>query len=136
ATMRDHASINRPAQYRDRISGEDVLSSRPVADPLHLLDCCVISDGGAACVVTSNERALDVRKAPAHVLGAAHAVTHHMNISQMPDITVTAAAQSGPLALKRAGVSLADVDVLPVYDSFTMTVLFTLEDLGCCASVV
>jgi len=132
-TMRDHASVNPLAQYRDPITVEDVLSSRPVADPLHLLDCCVISDGGAACVVTSNERARDLRKPPAHILGAAHALTHHMNISQMPDITVTAAAQSGPLALKRAGVSLADVDVLQVYDSFTITVLLTLEDLGFCA---
>src|SRR5207253_8224433 len=64
--------------------------------------------------------------------GAAHALTHHLNVSQMPDITQTAAAQSGPLALKRAGVSLADVDVLQVYDSFTITVLLTLEDLGFC----
>ena len=132
-TMRDHASVNPLAQYRDPITVGDVLDSRLVADPLHVLDCCVISDGGAACVVTSNERARDLRKPPAHVLGAAHAVTHHMNISQMPDITVTAAAQSGPLALKRAGVSLADVDVLQVYDSFTITVLLTLEDLGFCA---
>jgi acetyl-CoA acetyltransferase len=131
-TMRDHASVNPLAQYRDPITIEDVLSSRLVADPLHMLDCCVISDGGAACVVTSNERARDLRKPPAHLLGAAHALTHHLNISQMPDINLTAAAQSGPLALKRAGVSLADVDVLQVYDSFTITVLLTLEDLGFC----
>jgi acetyl-CoA acetyltransferase len=131
-TMRDHASVNPLAQYRDPITIDDVLSSRLVADPLHMLDCCVISDGGAACVVTSNERARDLRKPPAHILGAAHALTHHLNISQMPDINLTAAAQSGPLALKRAGVSLADVDVLQVYDSFTITVLLTLEDLGFC----
>jgi acetyl-CoA acetyltransferase len=132
-TMRDHASVNPLAQYRDPITVEDVLSSRPVADPLHLLDCCVISDGGAACVVTSKERARDLRKPPVHILGAAHSMTHHMNISQMPDINVTAAAQSGPLALKRGGVALADVDVLQLYDSFTITVLLTLEDLGFCA---
>jgi acetyl-CoA acetyltransferase len=131
-TMRDHASANPLAQYRDPITVDDVLASRLVADPLHMLDCCVISDGGAACVVVSNERARDLRKAPAHILGAAHALTHHLNISQMPDINLTAAAQSGPLALKRAGVSLADVDVLQVYDSFTITVLLTLEDLGFC----
>ena len=131
-TMRDHASVNPLAQYRDPITVDDVLSSRLVADPLHMLDCCVISDGGAACVVVSNERARDLRKAPAHILGAAHALTHHLNISQMPDINLTAAAQSGPLALKRAGVSLADVDVLQLYDSFTITVLLTLEDLGFC----
>jgi acetyl-CoA acetyltransferase len=132
-TMRDHASVNPLAQYRDPITIDDVLASRLVADPLHMLDCCVISDGGAACVVTSNERARDLRKPPAHILGAAHALTHHLNISQMPDINLTAAAQSGPLALKRAGVSLADVDVLQLYDSFTITVLLTLEDLGFCA---
>jgi acetyl-CoA acetyltransferase len=131
-TMRDHASVNPLAQYRDPITVDDVLSSRLVADPLHMLDCCVISDGGSACVVTSNERARDLRKPPAHILGAAHTTTHHMNISQMTDLTLTAAAQSGPLALKRAGVSLADVDVLQVYDSFTITVLLTLEDLGFC----
>ena len=131
-TMREHASANPLAQYRDPITVDDVLSSRVVADPLHLLDCCVISDGGGACVVTSDERAKDLRKPPAHILGAAHATTHHMNISQMPDLNLTAAAQSGPLALKRAGVSLADVDVLQLYDSFTITVLLTLEDLGFC----
>jgi acetyl-CoA acetyltransferase len=132
-TMRDHASANPLAQYRDPITVDDVLGSRLVADPLHMLDCCVISDGGAACVVTSNERARDLRKPPGYVLGAAHALTHHLNISQMADINVTAAAQSGPLALQRAGVSLADIDVLQVYDSFTITVLLTLEDLGFCA---
>jgi acetyl-CoA acetyltransferase len=132
-TMRDHASVNPLAQYRDPITVDDVLASRLVADPLHMLDCCVISDGGAACVVTSNERALDLRKPAAHILGAAHALTHHLNISQMPDINVTAAAQSGPLALQRAGVSLTDIDVLQLYDSFTITVLLTLEDLGFCA---
>ena len=132
-TMREHAVANPLAQFRDPITVDDVLSSRLVADPLHVLDCCVISDGGAACVVTTNERARDLRKPAAHILGAAHAVTHHLNISQMPEVTLTAAAQSGPLALKRSGVSLADVDVLQVYDSFTITVLLTLEDLGFCA---
>jgi len=131
-TMRDHASVNPLAQYRDPITVDDVLTSRQVADPLHMLDCCVISDGGAACVVTSDDRARDLRKPPAYILGAAHALTHHLNISQMADINLTAAAQSGPLALQRAGVSLADVDVLQLYDSFTITVLLTLEDLGFC----
>ena len=66
------------------------------------------------------------------MLGAAHALTHHFNISQMPDLTVTAAAQSGPLAMERAGITVDDVDVLQVYDSFTITVLLSLEDLGFC----
>jgi len=131
-TMRGHASVNPLAQYRDPITTDDVLSSRLVADPLHLLDCCVISDGGAACVVTTEERARDLPKQPAHILGAAHALTHQFNISQMPDLTVTAAAQSGPLAMERAGITVDDVDVLQLYDSFTITVLLTLEDLGFC----
>jgi acetyl-CoA acetyltransferase len=68
-----------------------------------------------------------------YVLGAAHAMTHAMSISQMPDLTVSAAAQSGPRAFSRAGITRADVDVLALYDSFTITVLLTLEDLGFCA---
>jgi acetyl-CoA acetyltransferase len=131
-TMREHAVANPLAQYREPISVDDVLASRLVADPLHVLDCCVISDGGAACVVTTEERARDLPKPAAHVLGAAHATTHHMNISQMPDLTITSAAESGPLAMQRAGITVDDVDVLQVYDSFTVTVLLTLEDLGFC----
>src|SRR2546423_13325921 len=107
-TMRAHAAKNPMAQYRDLITVDDVVSSRMIADPLHMLDCCVISDGGGACVVTTEERARDLQRPAVHVLGAAHALTHHMNISEMPDLTVTAAAQSGPLAFRRAGVTPAD----------------------------
>jgi acetyl-CoA acetyltransferase len=132
-TMRAHAGANPMAQYRDPIAVDDVLSSRMIADPLHMLDCCVISDGGGACVVTTEERARDLAKTPVYILGAAHAMTHHMNISEMPELTVTAAAQSGPLAFRRAGITAADVDTLQVYDSFTITVVLSLEDLGFCA---
>jgi acetyl-CoA acetyltransferase len=104
-----------------------------IADPLHMLDCCVISDGGAACVVTTAERAADSPNKPVQVLGAAHAITHAMNISQMRDLMVSSAAQCGPVAFGRAGLSPADVDVAQIYDSFTITVLLTLEDLGFCA---
>src|SRR2546427_6452898 len=131
--MRAHAAANPMAQYRDPITVDDVLSSRMIADPLHMLDCCVISDGGAACVVTTEERARDLQRPAVYVLGAAHALTHHMNVSQMPELTVTAAAQSGPLAFGRAGITPSDVDTLQVYDSFTITVLLSLEDLGFCA---
>ena len=131
-TMRAHATKNPMAQYRDPITVDDVVSSRMIADPLHMLDCCVISDGGGACVVTTEERARDLRRQPIYVLGGAHAMTHHMGISQMPEITVTAAAQSGPLAFRRAGITPADVDTLQVYDSFTITVVLSLEDLGFC----
>jgi len=131
-TMREHARSNPQAQERDPITVEDVVTSRLVADPLHLLDCCVISDGGAACVLTTEERAADLEKPPVYILGAAHATTHHMNMSAMPDLTVTPAAQSGPLAFARAGLGPSDVDVAQLYDSFTITVVLTVEDLGFC----
>jgi len=132
-TMRRHAGFNPLAQYRDPIGVADVLASKLVADPLHKLDCCVVSDGGGACVVTTEERARDLPGPPVHVLGAAHDLSHALNVSQSADLTVSAAARSGPRALARAGVSLTDVDVLQLYDSFTITVLLTLEDLGFCA---
>jgi acetyl-CoA acetyltransferase len=132
-TMREHAGSNPQAQQRKPITVDDVLGSRLVADPLHVLDCCVISDGGAACVLTTAERAADLDVKPVHVLGAAHATTHHMNLSAMADLTVTPAAQSGPLAFTRAGVAPQEVDFAQLYDSFTITVLLTVEDLGFCA---
>ncbi|MGO9343887.1 MAG: acetyl-CoA acetyltransferase [Acidimicrobiales bacterium] len=132
-TMRAHAAHNPMAQYRDPITVEDVVSSRLVADPLHKLDCCVISDGGGACVVTTAERAADLPSRPAYIVGAAHGTTHHTNISQMPDLTVTAAASTGPRAFAQAGIGPDDVDVAQLYDSFTITVLLTLEGLGFCA---
>ena len=131
-TMREHAAHNPLAQYRDPITVEDVVASRLVADPLHKLDCCVISDGGGACVVTTAERAADLGRPPVWILGGAHATTHHMNLSAMGDLTRTAAAMCGPRAFARAGLSPADVDVAQLYDSFTITVVLTLEDLGFC----
>jgi acetyl-CoA acetyltransferase len=132
-TMRRHAGFNPQAQYRDPIGVEDVLGSKLVADPLHKFDCCVVSDGGGAIVVTTEERARDLKGQPIHVLGAAHTITHALNVSQSDDLTVTSAARSGPLALERAGITLAEVDTLQLYDSFTITVILTLEDLGFCA---
>jgi acetyl-CoA acetyltransferase len=132
-SMRRHAATNPQAQEREPITVDDVLSSKLVADPLHKLDCCVISDGGAACVVTTEERAADLPRDPVYVLGAAHATTHHLNLSAMPSLTVTPAAQSGPVAFGRAGITPADVDVAQLYDSFTITVVLTVEDLGFCA---
>jgi acetyl-CoA acetyltransferase len=131
-TMRAHASSNPMAQYREPITVADVLASRLIADPLHMLDCCVISDGGAACVLTTADRARHLSQAPIQVLGAAHALTHATNISAMPDLTISAAAQSGPTAFRRAGLKPSDVDVVQLYDSFTITALLSLEDLGFC----
>ena len=129
--VREFAGLNPLAQYRDPITVDDVLGSRMIADPLHKLDCCVISDGGGAFIMTTEERARDLAKPPVYVLGAAAAQTH-WTISQMPDFTTTAAAQCGPEAFALAGVRPEDIDTIQVYDSFTITVLMLLEDMGFC----
>ncbi len=129
--VREYAGLNPKAQYRDPITVADVLSSRMIADPLHKLDCCVISDGGGAFIMTTAERARDLRKPPVYVLGAAGAQTH-WTISQMPDFTTTSAAQCAPEAFGQAGVRPEDIDTIQIYDSFTITVLLLLEDMGFC----
>jgi acetyl-CoA acetyltransferase len=128
---RYHASLNPNAMYRDLLTIDDVLDSKMIADPLHKLDCCVISDGGGAFIMTTAERARDLKQSPVYVLGAA-ATSSHWTISQMEDFTTTAAAVAGPEAFRRAGLTPADVDVLHFYDSFTITALLMLEDLGFC----
>jgi len=130
-TMRRHAALNPDAKYREPITVDDVLASRIISSPLHLLDCCIISDGGGALVLTSAERARDCRKPPVLVLGGAEAV-RHAEIGRR-DLLDVAARQSGPLALARAGVQHADLDFCTIYDSYTITVLATLEALGFCA---
>ena len=129
-TMRRHASGNPNAKYRDPITVEDVLASRIISSPLHLLDCCIISDGAGALVLTSVERARDLAQPPVVILGGAEAVQHH-GIGRR-DLLDIAARQSGPLALERAGVRHADIDMAMIYDSYTITVLATLESLGFC----
>ncbi len=129
---RYHASLNPNALYRTPLTIDDVLGSRMIADPLHKLDCCVISDGGGAFIMTTAERARDLKQAPIYILGAA-GTSSHWSISQMEDFTTTAAAVAGPEAFRRAGLTPADVDVLHFYDSFTITALLMLEDLGFCA---
>src|SRR5205823_9450162 len=122
---------NPHAKYREPITVEDVLASRVISSPLHLLDCCMISDGGGALVLTSVARARDLRRPPVTILGAAEAV-QHSGIGAR-DLADVAARQSGPLALARGGLKHHDVDVALVYDSYTITVLVTLEALGFCA---
>ena len=128
---RRHAELNPLAMYREPITVQDVLNSRMIADPLHLLDCCVVSDGGGAVLVTTEERARDLKQMPVFVLGSSESHTH-AQISQMPDLTVTAAAVTAPLAFGEAGISPGDIDMAMIYDSFTITVLLLLEDLGFC----
>jgi acetyl-CoA acetyltransferase len=131
-STRKWAALNPCARFRNPITVEDVLSSPLQCSPLHLLDCCLVTDGAGAFVMTSAARAKTLRKPPAYVLGAA-TCHDHMMISQMPDLTTTPGAVSGPAAFRTAGVKPDDVDVLMGYDSFTITALLHLEDLGFCA---
>ena len=107
----------------------DVMNSRMIADPLHLLECCMISDGGGAVVIASPEVARNCRKAPVWILGSGEATQYPTNGG---DMTTSAAAQSGPIAFAEAGVSPAEIDIAMIYDSFSITVLTLLEDLGFC----
>ncbi len=125
------ATMNPNARFQEPITIEDVLDSPMIVSPLHLLDCCLVTDGAGAFVMTSAERARDLGRPPVYVLGAATAGSHQM-ISQMPDLATTAGAVSGPAALRMAGVKTNDVDLLMGYDSFTITALLHLEDLGFC----
>jgi acetyl-CoA C-acetyltransferase len=106
---------------------EDVLGSRMVADPLHLLECCIVSDGGGAVVIVGEDVAAHCRKPPVWILGSGEALGYPGNAR---DITTSAAAVSGPPAFAEAGVRPEDVDIAMIYDSFTITVLTLLEDLG------
>lgn len=129
-TMRRHACLNPSAKMRNPISTSDVLESRIISDPLHLLDCCIISDGGGALVVTSAERARELPKRPVYLLGSGEALWHQETGS--PDLLTIAASQSAERAFRRAGLTRDDVDFCTIYDSFTITVLVTLENLGFC----
>ena len=129
-TIRRHASLNPAAKFREPITVEDVLASRVVSSPLHLLDCCIISDGGGAAVVTGPERARDLKRSPVWILGGSEAVCH--TAAGRRDLTDIAAMQSGPRAMAMAGVTRDDIDMCMIYDSFTITVIETLENLGFC----
>lgn len=129
---RKWACLNPLASMRDPLTVEDVLKSPMMSTPLRLLDCCLVSDGGGAVIITSAERAKGLRKKPVRILGTGEAHTHRA-ISGMPDLTVTPAKISGARAFSMAGVAPSDIDVLQLYDSFTITVLLQLEDLGFCA---
>jgi len=128
---RTWSSRNPRARLRDPITVDDVLASPMEATPLHKLDCCLVTDGAGAVVLTSAERARDLRRPPTYVLGTGTCTTHTM-ISEMPDLTTTGAVVSGVEAYRAAGLGPDDVDVLQLHDSFTITVLLLLEDLGFC----
>lgn len=125
------AQLNPAAYMRDPLTIEDVLSARMVSDPLSVRDCCLVSDGAAAVVLTRADRARDITSTPAYVLAAAEAVGHR-DISSMPNLTTTCAVESGARAYAQAGVGPGDVDVVALYDAFTINTILFLEDLGFC----
>lgn len=125
-----HAQYNPNAFLKNVVTVDEVLNSPLIADPLHRLDCCVVTDGGGALIVVSPEIAQKLGKTQAKVLGHGEAVKHTNN--GRIDLTYTGAVWSGPLAFKEAGVSVGDIDYASIYDSFTITVLQTIEDLGFC----
>jgi len=128
---RKWAQLNPKAFMRDPLTIDDVLSSRWIAYPFHLLDCCLVTDAGGACVVVSAERANEMKKKPVWLLGSGEATTHQSMVNN-PDLTQTPARYSGRRAFEMAGLTHEDIDVVEVYDSFTYTVLTTLEELGFC----
>jgi len=130
-TFREHASRTPGAQKTELITVDDVINSKMVSSPYHKLDCSLISDGAAALILTSAERALDYTETPIYILGGGEYYSHE-HIFLMPELTQTGAVQSAQKAYEMAGVTAADIDVAGIYDCFTGTVLMMLEDLGFC----
>ncbi len=126
-----HAQHNPHAMLRDPVTVQEVLNSPMISDPLHKLDCCVVSDGGGALVVTRPEIARSLKRPVINLLGAGEAVKGQLG--GQVDLSWSAAALSGPKAFEEAGVTPADIQYASIYDSFTITVLMQLEDLGFCA---
>jgi acetyl-CoA C-acetyltransferase len=125
-----HAKHNPHAFLPQEVTVEEVLESRLICDPLHLLDCCVVTDGGGAVVVVSPEVARALPRQTVEVLGHGETAKHTGN--GRADLITTGAVRSGPLAFAEAGVTPRDIDYASIYDSFTITVVVTIEDLGFC----
>ncbi|MEQ9244242.1 acetyl-CoA acetyltransferase [Roseovarius indicus] len=128
---REWARMNSAAFEREELTADDVLSARMVSDPLTKADCCLVTDGGAAIVLTRTDRARDLRQPLVPVLGSGIAVSHRQ-IASMPSLSETAAKHSGAAAMAKAGVRPDDIDHVMVYDAFTICTLMFLEDLGFC----
>jgi acetyl-CoA acetyltransferase len=120
---------NRP--YPKPLTVEDVVGSKMISTPVHARDCCLVTDGGAAIVMTSAERAESLPHPPVYLLGFSESCNHR-SVSAMPDLTGTVASQTSRIALDMAGRSLADIDTAHVYDAFTVSLLILLEDIGFC----
>ena len=131
--QREWAGMNPRASYRDPITVEDVLNSRMIAYPFHLLECCLVTDGGGALILTSAERAADFPNKPVYILGSGESVETPM-VSQMKDLTSSQAFRiAGGEAMRSAGIGHGDVDHMMVYDAFAHLPIWGLEDLGFCA---
>jgi len=130
-SARRWAQLNPMAYKRDPLTVQDVLKSRMICDPLTVLDCCLVTDGAGAVIMTRGDRAKSFPGKPVYFLGGA-AAQWHRQISAMPDLTVTAAADSGRRAFEMAGLAPSDVDVVQLYDAFTINTILFLEDLGFC----
>ena len=129
--MRKHAVLNENSQMHELISLEDHQSSPYIVEPFHLLDCCLVSDGGGAVVITTDDRAKDLPQKPIRILGVGSSHPHK-NIQDADSLTVTGARESGPQAFAQAGLRPQDIDLAEIYDCFTYTVLVQIEDLGFC----
>jgi acetyl-CoA acetyltransferase len=127
------AAMHPQSIMKKPISIADVTGSRMISDPLHLLDCCLSNDGAGALVITSKARAADCRKAPVKVLGGAEDYTFQGYVNVCHDWTASGAVHTGQRSLAMAGLKHEDIDLLEIYDCFTITVLRMLEDLGFCA---
>ena len=125
-----HAQYNEHAMLRDVVTVEDVLNSPMISDPLHRMDCCVVTDGGGALIVTTQEIAKSVKRPPVKIIGAGETVKHLSG--GFFDLTTSGASRTGPAAFAEAGIKPADIKYASIYDSFTITVLIQIEDLGFC----
>jgi len=130
-SARAWAQLNPAATMRDPLSVEDVVNARMIVDPLGKFDCCLISDGGAAMIMVRKDRAQDFPKKPVYMLGVGSRTDHNL-ISCMPDLTTTAAKEAAAAAFSMAGVTPADIDVVELYDAFTINTILFLEDMGFC----
>ncbi|QEZ45130.1 thiolase [Cupriavidus oxalaticus] len=130
-SARKWAQLNPEAFKREPLTIDEVLRAKPVSSPFTVRDCCLVTDGAGAIVVTCAERAKDLRRTPVYVLGTATS-HHHRQISCMNDLTVSDARVSGAQAMKRAKASIEEIDVVQLYDAFTINPILFLEDLGFC----
>jgi acetyl-CoA acetyltransferase len=128
---RAHALLHPNAQMKKPLTAEQVMASKPIADPLRMLDCCIVSDAAGAFVVTSAERALDLKQKPAYLLGIGEMHTHE-HVMCAPDLTKFGALESGRSAYAMAGLKPSDIDVAQLYDCFTIVPIIELEELGFC----